>query len=240
MWGAYLDGEVHGGGGGQTTDANAGDVLGDGRLLEGGGVGAARGGVDHGGQGAGAVLVDLVEGHGDGAIVGGGRETRRGTLASSGSDTRLTGTLCGLGSSSTAGSTASSTASSFATTGESVEEATLGASGSTSSTASTAHKGRDGSSSVDGTATLGAAKSRSLAAHLLGADDGSIGLRTGEGVARVTRSAVDDRETGHGDTVGALDRGDDTVGRDGAGKSSGSEGDGVTHFDSLVDKLEKY
>jgi hypothetical protein len=237
--GAYLDGEVHGGGGRQTTDADAGDVLGNGRLLEGSGVGSAGGGVDHGGQGAGAVLVDLVEGHGDGAIVAGGGETRRGTRASCGSDTSFLGALCGLGSSSAGAASSSSTGTAGTTTGKSVEEATLGTSGSTRSTssaASTAHEGRDGSSSVDGTATLGTAKSGSLTTHLLGADDGSIGLRTGEGVARVTGSTVDDGESGHGDTVGALNRGDHTVGRDGAGKSSGSEGDGVTHFDELVDK----
>ena len=73
--GAYLDGEVHGGGGRQTADTDTGDVLGDGRLLEGSGVGSTGGGIDHGSQGASAVLVDLVEGHGDGAIGAGGRET---------------------------------------------------------------------------------------------------------------------------------------------------------------------
>ena len=73
--GAYLDGEVHGGGGRQTADTDTGDVLGDGRLLEGSGVGSTGGGIDHGGQGTSAVLVDLVEGHDDGAIGAGGRET---------------------------------------------------------------------------------------------------------------------------------------------------------------------
>jgi hypothetical protein len=76
-----LDGEVHGRCGRQTADADARDVLGDLCVLEGGGVGAARGGVDLGGQRAGTVLVDLVECHGDGAVVGGGGEARGGTDA---------------------------------------------------------------------------------------------------------------------------------------------------------------
>ena len=101
--GAYLDGEVHGGGGRQTADTDTGDVLGDGRLLEGSGVGSTGGGIDHGGQGTSAVLVDLVEGHGDGAVVGSGGETRCSTRTGSGSYRVLDSALGGLGAFAAAG-----------------------------------------------------------------------------------------------------------------------------------------
>lgn len=237
---AYLDGEVHRGGGGKTTDTDSGDVLGDSGLLEGSGVSSTRGRIDGSSQGTSTVLVDLVEGHGDGAVIGSGRKTRGSTLASSGGDTSLRGTLGGLG----AGSATSSSTTGLATStaSEGIEKATLGGSGALGSTASGGstgtHEGSDSRGSINGTSTLSTAKSGGLAAHLLGADDGGIGLRAGEGVARVTRSSVDDRETRHGDTVGALDRGDDTVGGDGAGKSSGGEGDGVTHFDVWLELLK--
>ena len=64
-----LEGEVGVGRGGDTGEAEAGDIGGDLGGLEGADLGAAGGGVHHGGQGARAVLVDLVEGHGDGAVV---------------------------------------------------------------------------------------------------------------------------------------------------------------------------
>jgi hypothetical protein len=248
-----LDGEVLDGGSGKTADTDTGNVLGNGSLLEGSGVGTAGGGVDHGGQGTSAVLVDLVEGHADGTIIGSGRETRRGTGTSGSGNTCL---LCALRSRGTTGTT-----SSFGTTGttgtasESVEKATLvggtstssgatssgtgsgtstgSGSSTSSSTGTSTHEGGDGSSGVNGTATLSAAESRCLAAHLLGTDDGSVGLRAREGVARVAGSTVDDGKTGHVDTVGTLDLSDDTVGRDGAGKGS-EEDDGVLHDDYVV------
>jgi len=51
--------EVGGGGRGETADAESRDVLDHLGLLEGLGIGAARGWVDHCGEGTGAVLVDL-------------------------------------------------------------------------------------------------------------------------------------------------------------------------------------
>src|SRR5690242_15358247 len=226
---AYLDGEVHNSGGRKTTNTDSRNVLGDSGVLESSRVGTGGGGIDLSSQGAGTVLVNLMEGHGDGTIISSGGETLGGTLTSSSSNTSLVGTLGGLGSlsGSTAGGTASATSESIektalvvvtaSTTGGSVTTSSTSAtssSGTTSGSASsTTHEGRDSGSSVNRTATLGTSKSRSLATHLLSADDGGIGLRAGEGVARVTGSTVDDRETGHGDTVGTLNLGDNTVGR---------------------------
>jgi hypothetical protein len=186
---AYLDGEVHNRGGRKTTDTDSGNVLGDGGLLEGSGVGSAGGGIDGSGQRASTVLVDLVEGHGDGAIISSGGETLGSTRASSGGDTSLSSTLGSLGSS---GSTTGRALSAASTAGKGIEKTTLGGSSATSGGATGTHEGSDSRSSIDGTATLGAAKSGGLAAHLLGTDDGGISLRAGKRVARVTRSTVDD------------------------------------------------
>lgn len=216
-----LDGEVLDGGGGETSNADTGDVLHDCCVLEGGGVGTSRGGVDLGGQGTGTVLVDLVEGHGDGAVVGSGGQTRGGSGTCGFGDTTLSS--CGLSASrsSTSATSTTSTAS-----GKSIEEATLGSGCATS----TSHEHGDSGTSVNGTATLGASKSRGLTTHLAGADDGSIGLGTAERRGAVTRSTVLDGQTRHGYTIGTLNLRDDTVGLDGGGNSSnGSER--VTHLD---------
>jgi hypothetical protein len=199
----HLDGEVHDGRGAEASNANTGHVLGNLCGLEGCGVGAARGSVDHCGQRTSAVLVDLVECHGDCAVVGRGREAGRGARTGGGSDARLRGTLGGLCAS-------GGGAAGFAcTAGKGVEEAagsggsgllgafggggtcgTSGGSGGSSSSGSGAHEGRDGSCGVDG-AGLGAAESRSFAAaHLAGADDGSVGLRAAAGSRAVTGSTV--------------------------------------------------
>ena len=98
-----LDGEVGGGSSGETANADTRDVLGDLCILECGGVGSARGGVDLGGERASTVLVDLVEGHGDGAIVGSGGETRCSTRTSGGSHRVLDSALRGLGAFAAAG-----------------------------------------------------------------------------------------------------------------------------------------
>jgi len=217
-----LDGEVLDGGGGETSNTDTGDVLHDGCVLEGGGVGASGGGVDLGGQGTGTVLVDLVEGHGDGAVVGSGGKTRCGSSTCGFGNTTLSS--CGLGASRGSTGTAS------ATTGKSIEEATLGTSCGTGTGSSTSHEHGDSGTSVNGTATLGASKSRGLATHLAGADDGSISLRTAERRSAVARSTVLDGKTRHGYTIGTLDLRNDTVGLDGGGNSSnGSER--VTHLD---------
>lgn len=176
----YLDGEVHNRGGRETTNTNTRDVLGDSGVLESSRVGTTGGSVDLSSQGTSAVLVDLVESHGDGAVVGSGRETRRSTLTSSSGDTLLSSTLGGLGSGS---SSASGTASASSCTGESIEKTTLVVgsggfgSGGCATGSSVTHEVRDGSCRVDGTATLGAAESRGLATHLLSTDDGCVGLR---------------------------------------------------------------
>lgn len=145
----YLDGEVHGGGGRETANANARHVLDDGGLLEGCGVSAAGARVDGGSQGAGAVLVDLVEGHADGAIISGGWETRGSASARGGGDTLFNGALGRLG---TRGSSSLGSALS--------EKLTLGGSGasSTSSTGSSAHELSDSSGGTDGPTTLGLAQ----------------------------------------------------------------------------------
>ena len=98
---AYLDGEVRGGSSGETTNADTRDILGDLGILEGSGVGSTRGGIDLGGERASTVLVDLVEGHGDRAIVSGGGKTRGSTRTSSGSHGVLDSALGGLRASST-------------------------------------------------------------------------------------------------------------------------------------------
>lgn len=70
-----LDGEVSGLDA-RETKADAADILCDLCWLEGACVCAARGGVDGCGEGAGAILVDLVEVEGDGVVIRDGRETR--------------------------------------------------------------------------------------------------------------------------------------------------------------------
>ena len=193
-----LDGKVHGGGSGQAADADAGHVLGDGSVLEGGGVGAARGGVDLCGERAGAVLVDLVEGHGDGAVVGSGGEARGGALAGGGGDALLSGALGRLGA------CAGGRAALLAAAEEAAEELTFGGSGrsalgslggstggSCAGCAGTgAHERSNGSGGIDRATALSAAESRGLAAHLFSTDDGSIGLRAAKGRGAVTGSAI--------------------------------------------------
>jgi len=204
-WHLDLDGEVGGLSCGETANADSWHVLDDLGILEGSWVGASGSGIDLGGKRTGTVLVDLVEGHSDCTIIGGGWETGAGTSAGSFGDTLLLGALgsggalrisalVGLGGT---------------TTGEASEKV-----GELALVLAGAHEHGNGLVSGDWT-TLGAAKSRSLAgSHLLGADDGGIGLGPAERRGAVTRSAISDRETWHVHAIGSLDLGNDTVGRD--------------------------
>jgi hypothetical protein len=227
-----LDGEVHDGSGRETSNTDTGDVLGDSGVLEGGRVSSTGGSVDLSGQGTGTVLVDLVEGHGDGAVIGSGGKTRGRSSACGSGNTLLSSSLGSLGACSS--STASGTSSASSATGKSVEKTTLvvGSRTSTSSSATgtSSHEHGDSSTSVNSTATLSASKSRSLATHLAGTDDGSISLRAAEGRGAVTGSTILDGKTRHVYTVGTLDLRDDTVGLDGGGNSS-NDGERVTHLD---------
>jgi hypothetical protein len=123
-----------------------------------------------------------MEGHGDGAIVGGGGQTRGSSSASGSGDTTLGGSLWCLR---TCGSTTGGTAT--CTSSKSIEKTTLGTSRSATSTS---HEHGDSGTSVNSAATLSASKSRGLATHLAGSDDGSISLRTAEGRSAVTRCTI--------------------------------------------------
>lgn len=213
------DGEVHGGGTRETTDADAGNVLGHLGVLEGSGVGAARSGIDGSGQGASTVLVDLVEGHLQGTIILGGGQTVGGHTGG-GLDGSLLGALGGLG----------------AAVGSTGQVGAAGEGGLVDLTSS--HDGRGVGTGavheeshhlggVDWATSVGAAQSGGLGgAELLVTDDGGVGLRAASGRGTVTGSAVSDRETGEGHTVGTLDGGDDTVGED-VGGSVGRNEDGT-------------
>jgi len=205
-WHLDLDGEVGGAGSGETADADARDVLGDLGVLERSWVRTGGGGVDLSSKWASTVLVDLVEGHGDGAVIGTGWETLRGTSACGLGNTLLSGALGGfLASTSTTSSTLSSLE---------LWLTLLVGVGSWGS-ATGAHEAGDGLVSIDW-AVLGAAERGGLAStHLAGADDGGIGLRTAAGRGTIARSAISNRKTRHGDLVGTLDLGNDTVGGDG-------------------------
>lgn len=214
------DGEVHGGSAGETTDADAGNVLGHLSILEGSGVSAAGGGIDGGGQGTSTVLVDLVEGHLQGAIILGGGQTLSGGHTGGGLDSGLLGTLGGLGA--TVGGTGQ-----VGAAGESGLVDLTGSDDSGGVGAGAVHEEAHHLGGIDGTTTVGAAQSGGLGgAELLVTDDGGVGLRAASGRGAVTGSAVSDRETGQGHTVGTLDGGDDTVGED-VGGSVGRDEDGT-------------
>lgn len=226
----HLDGngEVGGGGSRETANANAGNVLGDLSVLEGTGVSAAGGGIDLGSQGASAILVDLVEGHLDGAIIGSGGETR-GSHTSGSLDSSLGGTLGGL----------DTTVVSTGQVGAAGKSGLVDGAGSLDGGGvgrGTVHEDSHHLSGVDGTATVGAAKGGGLVGtELLVADDGGIGLRAASGRGAITGSAIGDGQTGQVDTVGTLDLSDDTVGEDVGGSESRNEDSaGVLHLECGV------
>ena len=212
-------------------------------LLEGVGVGTARGGVDVGRERTSTVLVDLVEGHGDGALIVGGWETSSLTLARRGSDSILRSALRSLGT--LAGSSARSATTEKATestacatcttcttcttgsvtTGTTAKEAIKEAapenavalllSSGDGGRGCSAHEGGDDLGSVDGTARLGASESGGLAAaHLLRADDGGVLFGAAGWRGTVARSTVSDGETWHVYAIGTLHGCDDTVSGD--------------------------
>lgn len=221
-------GEVHGLGSREAGNAEAWNVGGDLGLLESRDVLATRSGVDVGGQGASAVLVDLVEDNVDGAIIVGGRETLGGSDTCGSLDTSLLGALGGAGATAGAGkeSGAASQVGGVALAGGNdirlVDRGTV-------------HEQLNHLGSVDGATALGAAQSRGAAGtELAVADDGGVSLGAAARVGAVTGSAIDGGQTGKGDAVGTLDLGDDTVGEDVGGREGGDEdGAGVLHFGGL-------
>jgi hypothetical protein len=182
-WHLDGDGEVHGLGSGETADADTWDVLGDGCGLEGTRVGSTGGGVDHGGQGSGTVLVDLVEGHLDGSVVRGGGHARGGSDTCCGLDGGLLGAGGGLGSS--VGRTLTEGAA------EDVGGVDLAGHLGFSCVASGAHEEGHHLGGVDWSTTVGPAESGGLAgANLVLADDGGIGLRAACWGSAITRSSI--------------------------------------------------
>lgn len=183
-----LDRKV-GGAGSREAKSNTGNVLCDLSLLECSRVGATRSWVDISSQGASAVLVDLVVGHRDGAIVRAGRKTRSGAGTGSFGDTCLRGaisSLFALALNSTAGTAIATTPK------EAVEQTTL-ASCSTTGGTSAVHECIDGRSSIDRSTTRSATESTSpAAAELTVTDDRSVFLSTAEGAAAITGSAIND------------------------------------------------
>lgn len=214
------DGEVHGGSTRETANADAGNILGHLGLLEGSGVLATRGSVDGSGQGTGTVLVDLVEGHLQGAIILSGGQTLGGGHTSGGLDGGLLSALGGLG-------TAVGSTGQVGAAGEGLlVDGTGGLDSGAVATGAVHEKGHH-LGGIDGATSVGAAQSGGLgSAELVLADDGGVGLGATLGRSAVTGSAVSDRETGQVHTVGTLDSGDDTVGED-IGGSVGRDEDGA-------------
>ena len=214
--------------------------------LEGGGVGAAGCGVDVSCHRAGTVLVDLSVGHGDFTVVGTGGKTRRSSITSGGSDTGLIRQI-GLLTTSTASKTTSQAAEKAAEETTSltlllvvvvvVVTATLKArdiildtntgvravvGGDIVGTAST-HEVGDHDRGVNGAVTLGPAEGAGpVGSELAVTNDGGVSLRTAAVAGAVTRSAISDGETRHGDTVGSFDGHDYSV-SGGGGNESGDE-----------------
>jgi len=183
--GGHLDGdwEVHSLGGGETANADTWDVLGDGCGLEGGGVASAGGGVDSCGEGSGTVLVDLVEGHGDGSVVSGRGHARGGSNTGGGLDTGLCGARGGQGS--TVGSTLTEGAA------EDVGGVDLTGHLGLGGVASGAHEEGHHLGGVNWSTTVGSAESGGLAgANLVGSDDGGVGLSSTSWGGAITRSSV--------------------------------------------------
>jgi hypothetical protein len=176
-----LDGEVGGGDGRETAEADARNVLRHLGVLERGGISTARCAVDGGLEWTGTVLVDLVEGHGDGSVIRAGWETGARARASSSRDTRLRGALCGLAAAGTLHGLAGLPVASL-----------LGAGGARSGRA-TSHERGDGRGSIYRPAALGPAESAGpVGAELSLPDDGSISFGTAGWGCAVTGSAVDD------------------------------------------------
>lgn len=213
------DGEVHDLRSRQTTNSDAGNVLGDLRILEGSGVLTTGGGVNLGGEGTGTVLVDLVEDQLDLAIVGTRGHALGGGHTSGGLDGSLLGAGGGLGA--TVGGTGQVDAAGEGLSVEGAGGLNLGG-----VACGAVHEGGDHLLGIDWATSVGAAESGGLGgADLLGADDGGVGLSTAAGAGAITGRAVSDGQTRQVHTVGALDLSHDTVSED-VGGSEGRNEDG--------------
>lgn len=201
----HLDGEV-GGGGGRDTGDEAGHVLGDLGLLEGGHVGAARGAVDHGLEGTGAVLVDLAEGHVDGAVLVGGGHARAGSGAGHGLDHGLWGAgallALGVGTAATASEEAGEELADPVGAlggGRGAAQVVLlpdtraGTVGRGHGDVHVSHEDLDHHGRVNGAVALGLAQGADGArADLAVTDDGGVGLRAAAVGGAVTGCAIGD------------------------------------------------
>lgn len=201
----HLDGEV-GGGGGRDTGDEAGHVLGDLGLLEGGHVSAARGAVDHGLEGAGAVLVDLAEGDVDGAVLVSGGHAVAGSGAGEGLDVGLWGAgalgALGVGAATTASEEAGEELADPVVVlggGGGVAQVVLladtrvGTVGGGLGDVHVSHEDLDHHGRVDGAVALGLAQGTDGARlDLPVADDGGVGLRAAAVGGAVTGCAISD------------------------------------------------
>lgn len=225
------DGEVHGLGSGETANANTGNVLGDLGGLEGSGVGATGGRVNVSGERASAVLVDLVEGHLDGAVILSGGETGGSSHTGGGLDGSLLGACGGLDT-----TTSTSSTDKVGAAGEGGLVDLTGGNDLGGVGGGAVHEGADHGLGVDWATSVGAAKGGSLGgSELLLADDGGVGLRAAGGGRAVTRSTILNRESGQGHAVGTLDLCNDTVGEDVGGSECRDEDcTRVLHFECDV------
>jgi hypothetical protein len=206
----HLDGEVRGSCGRDTGD-EARDVLGDLGLLEGGHVGATRGAVDHGLEGPGAVLVDLAEGHIDGAVLVGGGQTLAGAGAGHSLDHGLWGASAlgalGLGTAAAASEEAGEQLADlvlFVALGGSgaawgraqvilLTDTRVGAVGGSLGSVHISHKDLDHHGRVDRAIALGLAQGTDRARiDLAVTDDGGVGLRAAAVGGAVTGCAISD------------------------------------------------
>lgn len=193
-----LDGEVGVGGEGQTLDAEARDVSGDLSALESLLLGAAGGAVDIGGHGTGAILVDLAEGHGDGAVVGAGGHALGGTHTSSGGDAGLGGTVLLVAlvlatAAEEAGETLASVELGALHVGNVVLDTGAGCGSVVLGGGSTTHEVVDHHGGVNGAVALSAAKRADLTrGDLAVTDNGSVGLGAAAVGRAVTGSSISD------------------------------------------------
>ena len=151
--------------------------------LEGGDITSSGGGVNHCGQWAGTILVDLVEVHGESSVVSGRWETRYGSCSRCGLDTSLHGTSWSRGSTGCGSTLAEESA------GQHLLVSLTSSNGGTAVSVS-AHEQRNHLGGIDGS-SRGAAKSGCLAcANLVAPDDGCIGFSSTEGGGAVTGSSI--------------------------------------------------
>ena len=202
-WHLDGDGEVHGLSSGETANADAWDVRGNGGCkvlkvtlrvwsekeltsLECGDIRSSGCGVSHCGQWAGAILIDLVEVHCESSIISGGWETGFGTCTLCCLDTSLGRTGRGRGSA-RCGSTLAEVSASY----HGLMGLTSGDGGG--AVGVSAHEERDHGGGIDGSTTVGSAESGGFAcAKLVAAYDGGIGLSSAAWGRAVTRSSVSD------------------------------------------------